>query len=524
MNEKEEKLAVFWCDLLGPVIYSEIEKEAVHQYLKEQASREVVFPDGQCKKPSLTTLKRKLQKFKKDGYYGLFRKTRKDYGKARTVSDEVISRAIDLKKEQPLRSHRTINHLLQEQFGVTIPKSTLYRHLKQAGATRMKLGIIKKKVRGRWTRKFTHDLWEGDFAHGPYVAEGDDIVPTYLAALIDCHSRYVVEARYYFRQNMDVLIDSLLRAVSKHGAPFNLYFDNAKVYQSHGLKAACHIMQTRLFHRPPGEPEPGGLVERFIQTAQNQFEAEVKACDILSLEKMNQAFSAWLSVGYHNTRHSEIAMSPEKKMKAGLRGIKHVDMKKIIAAFMQKVHRTVHRTFSDVRLNNRYYKVDPKLRGERVQVAFDPFSNLDAVEIYSLHGHHLCSGERHFREPNRTPHHRSEIQEKPKYSYIDSLERKHRKYLEEKTKGIDYRNISQKRLWPFHEFAKTIAQFLGNKGGLSSFNADQLESLKKVYDQSLLIDKHMVKKAFENADKKTFPYIIHELKQLLKQKEETQCS
>ncbi len=283
-------------------------------------------------------------------------------------------------------------------------------------------------------------------------------------------------------------------------------------------------MQTRLIHRPPREPEPGGLVERFIQTAQNQFESEVKAGDILSLEKLNQAFSAWLTVSYHDTTHSEIAVSPEKKMKAGLRGIKHVDMKKIIAAFMQKVPRSVNRTFSDIRLNNRYYKVDPKLRGEKVQVAFDPFSNLDTVEIYSLRGQYLCSGERHFREPNRTPHHKSEIQGKPKYNYIDSLERKHREHLEEKTKGIDYRNIAQKRSWPFHEFAKTISQFLGSKGGLGSFNAEQLESLKKVYDRSLLIDEHMARKAFENAYKKTFPYIIHELKQLLKQKEETQCS
>jgi hypothetical protein len=33
---------------------------------------------------------------------------------------------------------------------------------------------------------------------------------THLSAFIDCHSRYVVEARYYLRQNLDILIDSLL--------------------------------------------------------------------------------------------------------------------------------------------------------------------------------------------------------------------------------------------------------------------------------------------------------------------------
>ncbi len=41
---------------------------------------------------------------------------------------------------------------------------------------------------------------------------GDEAVTTHLSAFIDCHSRYVVEARYYLRENLDILIDSLLRA------------------------------------------------------------------------------------------------------------------------------------------------------------------------------------------------------------------------------------------------------------------------------------------------------------------------
>ncbi len=64
-------------------------------------------------------------------------------------------------------------------------------------------------------------------------------MPTHLSAFIDCHSRYVVEARYYLRENLDILIDSLLRAWSVHGASRELYLDNAKIYLVHALKAAC---------------------------------------------------------------------------------------------------------------------------------------------------------------------------------------------------------------------------------------------------------------------------------------------
>ena len=154
---------------------------------------------------------------------------------------EVIEKAIELKKEQPRRSPATINFFLKDRCTPPPCRAPpLYRHLKQAGATRMKLGITQNKVRKRWTRDHTHDLWVGDFEEGPYVLEQNDVVPTHLSAFIDCHSRYVVEARYYFRQNLDILIDSWIRALSIHGAPVELYVDNAKVYHSIGLKAACH--------------------------------------------------------------------------------------------------------------------------------------------------------------------------------------------------------------------------------------------------------------------------------------------
>ncbi len=517
MDQDQEKWAVFWCDLLTPIIYKEIEPGQTHSFLKQLASQEVVFPNGECRKPSLSTLKRKLKKHKDGGFYALFRKIRKDQGKSRVVPDEVIARAIELKKEQPLRSHVTINRFLWDQFAKTISRSTLYWHLKQAGATRMKLGIVKNKIRGRWTKDNTHDLWVGDFEEGPYVFENGENIPTYLSAFIDCHSRYVVEARYYLRQNLDVLIDSLIRALAKHGTPKVLYVDNAKVYHSHGLTMACHIMGTRLLHRPKKDPAPGGLIERFFQTTQNQFESEVRLNDILTLNQLNKAFIAWLTVSYHKTVHSEIRTIPERQMKKGLGLIRFVDMKKIISAFMQKVQRTVNRTFSDVRINNRFFKVDPRLRGDRVQVALDPFSALDTVELYSLRGVYLGTVKRHYREPGGQVH----IPEpaKPKHNYLDLLMKKHQQDLDKRIKGIDYRMVVNKRSWSFHEFAGTIAGFLGDKGGITSFNAGQLETLKKVFNQSILINKQMIKHAFEKAPHKSIPYIIHELKQIIKQEE-----
>ncbi len=231
-----------------------------------------MFPDGRLGKPSVSTLRRKLNRFNNGGFEALFRKPRSDVGMSRKTAPDIIAAAIELKKEQPYRSDRTINHFLQERYDSVVPRSTLYRHLKQAGATRIKLGVSKMKIRKRIVKDHTHDLWVGDFEEGPYVIEHGEVLPTYLCAFIDHYSRYVVDARYYLRQSLDILVDSWMHALGEHGAPFILYVDNAKVYHSIGLRTACYQLKIRLKHRPKGEPETGGVIERFFETAQSGFE------------------------------------------------------------------------------------------------------------------------------------------------------------------------------------------------------------------------------------------------------------
>lgn len=515
MDKEQEKWAIFWCQMLSPVIYEEIEPELTHQLLRQLADTKTRFPDGRIGKPSLSTLRRKLNRYRQAGFDALERKGRSDRGKSRNVAGEIIEKAIELKKEQPRRSPETINRFLEKIYGTTIPRSTLYRQLKQANATRIKLGVLRKKVRKRWSRDHTHDLWVGDFEDGPYVLEGGSVVPTYLSVFIDCHSRYGIEARYYFRENLDVLIDSFIRALSIHGAPRALYVDRAKIYLSNGLRAACYRTNIKLLHRPPRDPPPGGLVERFIQTIQMQLEAEIRAGDIVTLEQLNRYLSAWLAVDYHKTVHSETKQTPEHRYQQGLTVIRQVDMNKVIESFMQSINRTVNRTFADVRLDNRFYRVDPKLRGDRVQVKYDPFSSWDTVQIYSLAGHYLGTGALYDRTdpvpavPEQTP-------KKPNNSYTDLLLRQHKQMLAEQTGGIDYRKIVDRRPWPFHEFAKSVAQLMGKKAALADLTAGELESLKKVYNQSTSINLNMLKQAFEKALYKTVPYIILELKHLIR--------
>ena len=520
MPDQAEQWAVFWCSLLSPLLYGEIPPEEAGRFLSELASTDQVFPDGRCGKPSRATLWRKWKRYRDGGFEALFRKRRSDRGKPRKASQAMIVKAVELKTEQPYRSHVTLNQFLQSEFGKTIPKSTLYRHLKRAGATRLKLGISQRKVRRRWTRDDSNALWLGDFEDGPYVLCGDRAVPTHLSAFIDCHSRYVVEARYYLRENLDILIDSLLRAWAVHGASRELYLDNAKIYHANALKAACFALNIRLIHRGVGDPPPGGLIERLFETAQSQLESEVRAGDILTLDRLNHALAAWLDQSYHQQPHSETGQPPRERYHQGRRFTRHVNLQEVLKYFLRRQRRKVHPDFSDVQLEGLFFQVDPRLRGDWVEVRYDPFSPLETVLLYSPDGEYLGVGKRHQREsvPAQPPKPQTP---KPQHNYLELLIQKHEEALRDRHAGIDYQAVlaAAGRRWPFVEFAKQLATHLGRRGGLTAFTAEELESLQKVYQRLTSLDAPMLREACKRATGRTIPDIVFLLQQLAHEKQ-----
>jgi transposase InsO family protein len=325
-------------------------------------------------------LRRKVRQFRQQKIDGLRRQRRKDRGQSRKDRQTMIARAIALKKEQPYRSPDAINEFLKKEFGRTIPKSTLNRHLRQVGTTRRKLGVTDEKIRCRWTRDHSNALWVGDFADGPHVFQSDQVIKTHLSVWIDCHSRYLVEGRYYFRENLDILIDSLLRAWGQQGASRELYVDNAKIYHAGALKLTCAQLNIHLLHRPPRDPPPGGLIERVIETIQDQFEREIRASHTVTLEKLNQYFQAWLHARYHNTIHSSTGQTPRERFQEQTRFRRHVNLAEVLQLFWVREKRTVNNEFCDVRVKNFYYAVDPDWRRHEVIVAYDPFANEESTQ------------------------------------------------------------------------------------------------------------------------------------------------
>jgi transposase InsO family protein len=517
MGCSKEDWAVFWCSLLSPVLLGEIPHGKRERYFHQLSREERLLPNGQRRRISVRTLRRQWGRLRKEGVAGLYRRGRSDRGKPRKRRAELVARAVELKKEQPRRSPKVINRILKRQFGQQVPRSTLYRHLRLQGATRRKLGVSSEKVRCRWTRDQPDALWVGDFEHGPLVVHQGQSVKTHLSAWIDCHSRYIVEARYYVRENLDILVDSLLRAWGKHGASRELYVDNAKIYHAKALQLACTQLNIKLLHRPPRDPPAGGLIERFIQTLQTQLEAEVRASAVLTLDELNRVLAAWLQTAYHQDVHSQTGQTPHERYHQEPRFTRQVDLSAVLSFFHHRETRTVDKDFSDVRIENRFFAVDPSLRGDKAIVEYDPFSPLEEVQLYSPAGVYLGVGRRYHREKGSHP------QPKPAQPagpiaphYLDALRAEHAALQQQqRSQGIDFHSARQRNVWPLSRFAAAFARLLGRKGGVSGLTAQEIEVLAAFHARHDRVTEGLLREAFAQAQSLTIPKILFHLQSLL---------
>ena len=512
MNSQQERQAVFWCTLLHDLLFEEHSPHERGALMRELAGRSVKFPDGKLRKPSLSSLYRKLRLYQSSGFDSLKRKVRADRGKLRKDRTPLAERAIELKKDLPTRSPRMINQFLQEEFGMTLPKSTLNRVLHAAGATRKRLKACSKDVRKRWGRSNTHDLWIGDYSQGPYVLVDEKrTASTKLSAFIDIHSRFLVDARYYYNEKLDTLCDSLVRAMAVHGAPKQIYVDNAKVYHSDALEAFCLRQKIKKLHRAPLKPEGGGAIERIIQTIQMQFETEVRAGEILDLDTLNQSLSAWINLSYHQEIHSATKQSPAQRREQGIVLIRNVNIQDAIDSFYRSYWRRVHADYSDIQIEHVYYRVDQELRTLKVEARLPVMGRDDQIQIYDKNGCYLGTGKRHAREDREVV--APVISNQSNFNALELLRKKHRAKQEKEAKEVQLSSPEKKACLSSTSLLSLLSRYMG-RSGLSDFTTAEVEAATQFVGLSQ-VNAPLVKRAIKDSSEPCAIAVLLKLNQII---------
>ena len=301
-NKTEMETALKRHEIIAPLLSPGLEEAEKRRLRHEILERENI---------SERTLRRYLAAYRENNYEGLKPRTRNDIGRLKSISQEVLDYAAELKQELPERSVRRIIRILEGE-GVAkageVPRSTLSRHLLKMGFGSADLKSM--KIKGSAARRFVKSgrnmLWQSDIKYGPYIPTvNGGKKRTYMIAFIDDTTRLVCHAEFYDNQRLPILEDSFRKAVLKFGKPDAVYVDNGKVFVSRWFRVACAKLGIKHLNTKAYSPESKGKIERFNATVE-EFMQEISLDKPKNLEELNRKFRIWLDEGYNNKPHSSI--------------------------------------------------------------------------------------------------------------------------------------------------------------------------------------------------------------------------
>lgn len=444
LDDERLLLAVFRYRIIADAL--DAPRGARAEVLRETAERDYFLPSGARVHVTERTLQRWIRAYEGNQLAGLMRRHRKDAGKLRGVTEAAIERAIQLRKEQPARSTRTLIDAMQRAGEVAkgaIKRSTLDRHLDHRSASRRMLGVLGNKRHVRLRFEHPLDFVVGDFKAGPYVrTETNEIRRTELGSFIDHCTRYVPESRYGMAEDFMAVRRGLRAMCTAWGVPRKLYVDNGPGYQAGRFEFACAQLDIKLCHSKPYVSEGRGVIERFNRTVKDAFETEVRIRkELLTLDQLNEYWRAWLDERYLSDEHSETREAPRERWSRLLASteVRRVDPILLDEVLRVRARRRVDRKMSTVEVGGVAFVVVTSLRGRWVDVLWDPH-DLSSVLIY-------FDGRRIERAtPQRPGEHPVAAPEKapppaPSIDYLELLRRDHNRRRIEQVSTIRFRAV-----------------------------------------------------------------------------------
>ena len=338
---------------------------------------------------SYKTISRYLEDFKLKGFEGL----KPQYSSPKNQSllvknfDEIVDIAIELRRECPSRSVKDIIKIMELENTIepgSVYRSTLQRHLHSRGFGSKQMNTYTKK--GTASRRFQKNhrcmLYQGDIKYGPYLPIGNNGAKkqVYLSAFIDDATRFIVSAKFYEHQKVEIIEDSLRTAIMHYGKPDAIYVDNGKQYRSEWLKKACIRLNIKLLFAKPYHPEGKGKIEAFNRRL-DSFLSEVALMNIKSLEELNGYLDLWITQHYHKAEHHGLGgISPETAFRTDSRPLKFIDIETCTNAFLHTEERLVDKT-GCISFEGKKYEAGLQLIGRKVEVHYDP-SWTGEIEIH----------------------------------------------------------------------------------------------------------------------------------------------
>lgn len=298
---------------------------------------------------SYRTLSRYVETYR-DGGFDAFIKEKQNRDFSRVINDDVVKKAIELRREQPERSISDIIMIMEMDGDVekgSVKRSTLQRRMQEVGFSRRQMRKYCQPTTGKATRRFEKehrmDMLQGDAKDGPYLPIGrnGEMVKTYFIGWIDDKSRYIVYGRFYDSNTARNVLDSMRSAVMRFGIPLRFYTDNGVQYIARIVKYACAILGVRRSRTGIRAAESKGKIENYNKQL-DKFLAEAALEKFSTLEELNAYYEVWQDEYYHLHKHSSLGGTcPQTAFRSDDTPLRFVSEELLERAFMDTGERVV---------------------------------------------------------------------------------------------------------------------------------------------------------------------------------------
>jgi putative transposase len=381
--EQARDIALFRYGLIRPAADPGLSARQRGALVRELAAAEHRGPDGRPARVGRSTLDRWIRAWRAGGFDALAPGGRQALPRA---DAGVLELAVALKKEKPARSAAQVHRILTAQLpdGQAPCLRTIQRHFVRLELSRLCEPEPAREVFGRFEADAPGLLWVSDVLHGPAIGQDK----TYLFAIEDDHSRYIVGWWWTTREDVLGMFAALRRAVEEFGAPQALYVDNGAPYVSKQLLHALAVLGVRITHSKPRRPQGRGKIERLFETVRAQFLVEVATAGaatqagtpVGSVSELEELFGSWRAQAYHQTPHSETGQAPAARLANGRSRHRPAAPKLIEEAFLWQDFRTVTKA-GTISLHGNRYEVDPSLAGRKVELLYNPLDLTVGVRV-----------------------------------------------------------------------------------------------------------------------------------------------
>ena len=366
-----ETVALWRYGLISELLHGCSTGLTLAERLKGAAERTWNHPKQGLIRIKADTLRHWIYRYRKGGIGCLEDQPRRDKGTSQ-VSKSIADKFTSLRNTHP---HATTERLLDIMIGdgswnaVRPSRSALYRLADLKGLKRKPVGASALQEAHAFAYNAFGEMWIADFLHGPKIRIGRQMKKTYLLAILDDATRFVVFAAFGWSEGTATLIDGLSMAIRRFGVPNRFYTDNGSAFRSRHLSHVAAKLSMHLPHTPAYRPQGRGKVERFFKTVRDQC---LEGLRVESLDRLQSAFTEWLHA-YHHRIHDGINCSPMNKRLASPRVTRMLpDVAQLDMFFGMQERRKIHRN-GTLHLHGKVFDVKGALPGSVVEVHYLPW-------------------------------------------------------------------------------------------------------------------------------------------------------